>query len=206
VTFHAPEQPAAEQYRGLLAALLPLPGVRGGERGPVLLFTACRSGAGATTIVLNVALTAAHQGRRRVVVVDGNLRRPAVARRLGLPAVPGVREVLAGTAGLDRALQPTEQDNLLALTAGLAASGPGTRFVAETTRSLLRQLRQRADLVLIDGPCWDGGPEVSALGPAADAVFLVVPEQEAEGPEADALLQAIPEQGARLAGCVLAGR
>jgi hypothetical protein len=91
------------------------------------------------------------------------------------------------------------------LAAGLAVTGPGPRFVAETMRSLVRQLRQRAELVLIDGPCWDGGREVVALAATADAVFAVLPEKEAETTEADDLLEAIADQGA-LAGCVLASR
>jgi tyrosine-protein kinase Etk/Wzc len=206
VAFHTPDLPAAEQYRDLLAALLAASGVRAGERCPVLVFTAAESGTGATTIVLNVAITAARQGRRRVVVVDANLPLPVVAERLGLPPAPGLREVLQGTATLDQALQPTEQPNLLALTAGLAETIPGTRFVAETMRSLLRQLRQRADLVLVDGPAWDARPEGTALGAAADAVYVVLSDKEAETPQVDELLQAIAEQGVRLGGCVLSGR
>src|SRR5262249_34937438 len=132
VAYHAPDLPAGERYRELLAALLSAAGVLPGDRCPVLLFTTAEPGAGATTVQLNVAITAARQGRRRVVVVAATLARPAVAERLGLPTVPGLREVLAGSAALEQALQPTEQANLRALTAGLAVSGPGTRYVAET--------------------------------------------------------------------------
>jgi Mrp family chromosome partitioning ATPase len=206
IAYHAPELPAAVAYRHLLAALLPAATVRVEERCPVLLFSAARSGVGATTVLLNVAITAARQGRRLVIVVDANLRQPAAAQRLGLPAAPGLREVLTGAAALQDALQETAQENLLALTAGLATAGPGPRFVAETMRSLLRQLRRRADLVLIDGPCWDGRPEVTSLAAAADAVYLVLAEAEAETPGADALREAVTNGGARLAGCVLAGR
>jgi Mrp family chromosome partitioning ATPase len=205
VAFHTPELPAAAAYRHLLAALLPAAAVRVEERCPVLLFSAARSGVGATTVLLNVAITAARLERRLVVVVDANLRHPAAAQRLGLPAAPGLREVLAGATPLEDALQETAQENLLALTAGLATAGAGPRFVAETMRSLLRQLRRRADLVLIDGPCWDGRAEVISLAAAADAVYLVLAEAEAETPQADALREAVAASGSRLAGCVLAG-
>ncbi len=100
-------------------------------------------------------------------------------------------------------MRPTEQANLFALTAGGRDAGGGVRFVAETMRSLLRQLRQRSALVLVDGPRWDGRADGTALGAACDAVYLVVPEQEAETPQTDALLQLIPAHGARLAGCIL---
>ncbi|HZY83278.1 MAG TPA: hypothetical protein VFE78_00495 [Gemmataceae bacterium] len=202
VAFHAPEQAAGAQYRDLLAALAAAgPGVR----QAALLFTPALADADATAVVLNLAVTAARQGRRRVLAVDGNLRRPGVAWRLGVPEAPGLREVLGGAVTLDEAVQETEQPNLLALSAGAPAGGVGPRFVAETMRSLLRQLRQRFDLVLVDGPRWDGRPDAALLAAACDAVYLVLPEKDAESPEVDELLQALPAQGARLAGCVLAG-
>jgi Mrp family chromosome partitioning ATPase len=140
------------------------------------------------------------------VVIDANLCRPSVAEQLGLPAAPGLREVLIGAATLEQALQQTEQENLLALTAGLAISGSGPRFVAQTMRSLLRQLRQRAGMVFIDGPCWDGRAEATTLATAADVVYAVFPEKEAETSQADTQLQAISEQGGNVGGCILAGR
>jgi len=173
-----------------------------GERPAVLLFTSALPQTGNTTTLLNVAITAARQGRRRVVVVDANLRQPSVADRLGLPAAPGLREALAGTIALDEVIQPTEQPNLFALTAGVRDNA-GMRFVAETMRSLLRQLRQSFSLVFVDGPRWDGRQEGIVLASACDAVYLVVNEQQAETPQIDALLQHIPNQGARLAGCIL---
>jgi Mrp family chromosome partitioning ATPase len=202
VAFHSPGHPVSGQYRELLTALLTaLPGVR----HQALLFAPALAETTAVTVLLNVAVTAARQGRRRVAVVDANLRRPEVAARLGLEEAPGLREVLGGTATLEQALQETEQASLAALAAGASAAGSGVRFVAETMRSLLRQLRQRFDLVLVNGPLWDGRPDGQVLGTACDAVYLVLPDREAETPEVDDLLQAVPRQGARLGGCILTG-
>jgi Mrp family chromosome partitioning ATPase len=200
VAYHAPDQPAARQYREVLEAVRNA--ATASDHPAVLLFTPALPRSGNTTTLLNVALTAARQEQQRVAVVDANLRHPTVAERLGLPTAPGLREVLAGTAALDDVLQATEQANLFALPAGVRDVA-GVRFVAETMRSLLRQLRQRFPLVFVDGPRWDGRPDVTTLGAACDAVFLVTSEQEAETPQTDALLQLIPTQGARLAGCIL---
>lgn len=200
VAYHAPDQAAAQQYRQVLEAVLNASPM--GDRPAALLFVSTLPRSGNTITVLNVALSAAAQQRQRVLVVDANFRRPAVAERLGLPPAPGLRDVMAGNTVLDAVIQATEQDNLFALTAGIGDSG-GVRFQAETLRSLLRQLRQRYPLVFVDGPRWDGRPETTALGAACDAVFLVTPEHEAETPQTDALLRLITDQGARLAGCVL---
>jgi Mrp family chromosome partitioning ATPase len=200
VAYHAPNQPAAQQYSDVLDSVLKASAAS--ARPSALLFTSVSLGSGATTALLNAAITAASQLRQRVIVVDANFRRPAVAERLGLSSTPGLREVMAGAVALDEAIQATEQANLFALATGVRTAS-GVRFVAETLRSLLRQLCQRYPLVFVDGPQWDCKPDVTALGAACDAVFLVVPESEAETPQIDALVQLIPTQGARLAGCIL---
>lgn len=200
IAFHNPGHPFASQYRDLLAALLTASAARG---TPTLFFTGSAAGSGTTTVVLNLAVTAVRQGRR-VVLVDANPRRPAVAARLSLCDRPGLSDVLAGTATLDEALQETEQPGLSALTSG-GPAGSAPR-AAETYRSLLRQLRQRFDLVLVDGPHWDGRPEVTAPGAACDAAFLVLPAGGDDARVSEELTRQLPASGVRLAGCVVAAR
>jgi Mrp family chromosome partitioning ATPase len=200
VVFHRPDHPVSGQYRELwksLAAALPA------TRSGALLLTAATAGAGTTTALLNLAVSAARDGKRQAVVVDADLRRPGIAQRLGLPPVPGLQEVLAGTVSLQRALRETGQANLHALTAGQGAGLTGGRLAGEAMRSVLRHLRSRFDLVLVDAMPWDGRPDVVSLGCACDAISLVVRQADASKPEVAELFQIIPEQGGRLCGCIL---
>ncbi len=200
IAYHCPEHPTAARYAELLTVLT---AAAPAGRSPAFLFTSALLGAGTTTVALNLAITAARRGGSRVVVVDANLRRPGVASRLHLAEKPGLREVLSGTVTLEEAIQETEQINLFALTTGSSRTDSGPRLVAGTMRSLLRDLRRTFDLVLVDGPRWEGRPDGVAAGVACDAVYVVLPEVEAESPQADQLFQAIQAQGARLGGCVL---
>jgi Mrp family chromosome partitioning ATPase len=199
VAFHDPTHAINARYRQLLAAVL---GATPAAEAPALLFTGSAPGPGTSTVVLNLAVTAASQGRR-VVVVDVNPRRPAVAARLALCDRPGVGEVLAGTASVDEALQESGQSGLAALTSG----SPTTAVprAAESYRSLLRQLRQRFDLILLDGPCCDARQFVVAPDAVCDATFLVVPDGDGL-PATDELLQQLLARGLHLAGCVVAAR
>jgi Mrp family chromosome partitioning ATPase len=200
VAFHQPDHPVSEQYRGLLAGLgAQLPD----SRPRVVLFTSARPGVGTTNVLLNVAITCALQGQGQVAIVDANLRRPAVAQRLGLSAVPGLQDVLASHASLARALQETGLENLEVLSVGEQEADGPIRLAGEAMRSLLRQLGQRFHWIFVDGPCWDGRPELVALGTACDAVCLVLPQAEAQSADVASLLKIIPEQGAPLRGCVL---
>jgi Mrp family chromosome partitioning ATPase len=200
VAFHAPDHPVCTQYRQLVQSMLVRTTVSGGR---VLLATAARAEAGTTTTLLNLAISAARLGRN-TLVVDANLRRPAVAERLGLPEAPGLREVLAGAVTLDEVVRSTAQPKLQAIAAGLRPAVACPRVPPDAVRSLWSCLREQFDAVFVDAPSWDGRAELVALGAACDAVYLVLPESEAETAEVDSLCQLIPEQGARLAGCILA--
>jgi Mrp family chromosome partitioning ATPase len=202
IAFHDPKHALSVQYRDLLKALL---AARPAEEPQALLFTSAHAGSGQTTSLLNVAITAAKLGRQRIVVIDANLTNPGIARALDLLERPGLREVLAGVTSLDEALRETAQPDLLALTAGVTLTTGGVRFVAETLRSLLRQLRQRFDHIFVDAAPWDGRAEIVNLAAACDAVYLVLTPNEADTPEVDELYRRIPEQGAKLAGCIVAG-
>ncbi len=91
-------------------------------------------------------------------------------------------------------------EDLVALTAG--APAPVLADVG-TLLALVEQLREAFDLVLIDGPRWDGRSGCLALARMSDAVFLVAPTAEADSPPASDLMRDLPEQGVALAGCVL---
>jgi Mrp family chromosome partitioning ATPase len=199
VAFHAAGQPVSAAYADLLQKIRETMARRSPEKAAVLLFTASRPRVGATTALLNVAITAARDGDT-VVVIDANLRRAGVADRLGLEPAPGLTEVLAGDCSLADALRATEQPGLFILTAG----GPTpTLASSEELRALLNELREDHGLVLLDAPHWDGRAGVAALAAACDAVFLVVSAPEADTPPASDLVRALPGQGVRLAGCIL---
>jgi Mrp family chromosome partitioning ATPase len=200
IAFHRSEHPVSEQYRSLAGSIA---AQLSAGRSQVVLFTALTPEAGTTTVLLNTAITYARQGGLRVAVVDANLRRPAIARRLGLPEAPGLGDFLAGTATLAQAMQETGQPNLLALTAGTA---PVQRPLGDAVRPALRQLRERFDLVLVDAPCWDGRPEMVALSSACDVVYLVLPDAEADTPDTQAWLHLLPQQGTPLRGCIVTQR
>jgi protein-tyrosine kinase len=199
IAYHQPEQPASEAYRALLANLLSqLPSAR----GQALLFTAAAPWVGTTTVLLNLAITAAKQGNRRVLLVDGNARRPAVAERLDLPSTSGFREVLSTATSLQAALQETSQPGLYALAAG-TSTGP---LAGEAAVALLGQLCEQFDLVFVDAASWNEGSETSALAAGCDAVYLVqrsMDERQAPMPNPVSLLRQPP---GNLRGCIMTMR
>ena len=199
LAYHTPDNPVVARYTELLASVREAASVKKVGDRAILSLCPIRGAIGCSTVLLNLAIVSARQGRR-TLVLDANAKAPALAARLGIATAPGLMEILAGDASAEQAIQTTDQDNLFALTAG--QQGPLLADV-QTLHDLLAQVRKQYDLVLIDGPRWDGKPATTALASASDAVFLVVPASEAETTPATDWLRTLPQQGIRLAGTIL---
>lgn len=200
IAFHQPDHEVSKLYRALLARIVPAPAESAGH---VLLFTALAPAAGVTTALLNLAVSACAAAGREVVAVDVNLQRPALAGRLGLTAGPGLRDLLAGSAALEQALRRTAQEHLHALTAGAAARG-GT-LSAEAVRWVVAWLRERFDLVFLDGPTWAEGAEMAALVGAADRVLLVLDQGDVTDPKIRAATRTLARMGGQFGGLLVTG-
>jgi Mrp family chromosome partitioning ATPase len=201
IAYHQPEHEVSRQYRALLGQVLP---ERAAEAGRVLLFTALGPAAGVTTALLNLAVCACAAEAHAVVVVDTNLRRPGLAVRVGLSAAPGLSDLLAGSAALEQVVRATAQERLRVLTAGSAPVRTAA-LSAEAIRWVIAWLRQRFDLVLLDGPAWKGDADLAALVGAADRVLLVLEHADTDRPEVRAASRAIAGMGGQLGGLIVTG-
>jgi Mrp family chromosome partitioning ATPase len=199
IAYHQPEHEVSKQYRALLGQVLPEPA---GEAGRVVLLTALAPAAGVTTALLNLAVSACAAQARAVVIVDTNLRRPGLAARVGLPAAPGLSELLAGSAALEQVVRATAQERLHVFTAG-SAPARAAGLSAEAVGWVIAWLRQRFDLVLLDGPAWKGDADLAALVGAADRVLLVLEQADTERPEVRAATRALARLGGQMGGLLV---
>ena len=199
VAFHQPEHAVSQQYSAVFLQMAPQ---ASSEQAPALLLTATVAGAGTTTALLNLAISGCRHQQRRIVVVDANRDRPAVALRLGLDAAVGLHEVLQGRMALEQAVLATPQSELHVLAAGAGAT-EAAAWPADALRWALTWLRQRFDLVLLDCPPWTDTPLLRTLGPLADAVYLVVDAAEAQKPPVRAVTRSLMHLGCRVGGLIV---
>jgi Mrp family chromosome partitioning ATPase len=198
VTHHQPQHPVSIEYADLFAQLVPDP-----EEGTqVLVFTCLAAGSGTTTALLNLAIAGAMAHERHVVVVDANFPRPAVAPRLGMGPCKGLGDVLRGTMALDQAVQPSAIANLSVLPAG------ETDLVldhVDALRWILGWLRDRFDVVLVDGPAWGESSDdwYRTLARASDAFYLVVDGAESTHPRVRTMMRDLGRLGGHLGGLVV---
>jgi len=167
VALAAPESAAAEQFRVLHARLL-----RMAARRPMRVVAVTSAGRreGRTTTAVNLALTAALEGRP-TVLVEADLHRPSLAALLGLTPRAGVAEVLAGAAELGQAV--ARVGPLAVLLAGEAGDAAAA-LRSPRAAALVEQLRAAYDLVVLDAPPALAFADGDRLAAAADGALLVV--------------------------------
>jgi capsular exopolysaccharide synthesis family protein len=131
-------------------------------------------GSGATTVVCNLALACAG-AEERTLVIDGNLRRPAIHRVFNVPEGPGLGDVLAGAARLDECLRPSGVNNLTVVTAGTAGNRAiPERLGGESMARLLAEACGKFDRIIIDSAPAIVSGDGMALANRAHASLLVV--------------------------------
>ena len=165
----APGSATSEQYRSIRARILQ---AANGHTVHTVLVTSARRGDGKTQTAASLSLTMAQERERRICVVDADLRRPQLQSVFGLPAGPGLSEVLAGRAALDDALVTIDDYNLTILPGGAAAAPEllGTTAM----RRVLQALRAQFDRVVIDAPTATSSADAALLSPLVEGVLLVV--------------------------------
>jgi capsular exopolysaccharide synthesis family protein len=140
----------------------------------VLGVTSCGRGQGVTTVAVNLAIVAARNGARRVLLIDANSQNPGVAKCLGLKPQAGLADVVGGSVLLGETLQPTSIAGLSVLTPGSGTKKLGSDFSVAEVSALLDELRNEFDLIIFDLPQADELSECYAFAEMLDGLFLVV--------------------------------
>lgn len=140
--------------------------------GRALVVTSAVPGEGRTTVACNLAAAIAAVGSR-VVLVEGDLRRPKVAAYLHLEASPGLPAVLAGRASFANAVQSASDDGLAVLTSGAPTPRPNELVASRSMSDLIAWLRLKYDYVIIDAPPVLAVADAANLAAHSDGVVLV---------------------------------
>ena len=198
IAFHQPNHAISQQYAALFGKILE---GQSGTGTKAIALSGCKPNVGTTTALLNLAVVAAVLDKRRLVLVDAHLMRPTLAQRLGLPVAAGLQEVLAGNAALEPAVVKTPVSGMYLIAARAEDNATIGHLCAEALGWLLAWLKDRFDLVLIDGPGMEEGPEIKSLAPLCDGMYLVVPQGDIAPPHR-AMAQNIGRHGGRLKGLI----
>ncbi len=195
-----PSSPLAESFRSLRTSVL----LSTAPRPPQsLLVTSAQVGEGKTSTACNLAVSFAQRGEP-VLLIDADLRRPSVAKTLGVPNEKGLSSFLTGAHSLDDVLIPYDRvPNLWVLPAGPRPPDPAELLSSHMMDTTLKDLLKRFTQVVIDSPPLLLVTDAVVLSAIVDGVILVV----ASGSTARGALtrahRILENAGARMLGMVL---
>ncbi|MEO6604855.1 MAG: polysaccharide biosynthesis tyrosine autokinase [Aeromicrobium sp.] len=168
----------------------------------VITITSSLAGEGKSTTACNLAIALAQTGTR-VVLVEGDLRRPRVSEYLSIEKSVGLTTVLVGRVALDAALQQAASPGLDVLTSGALPPNPSEILQTKAMTALVAELRHRYEVVLIDAPPLLPVTDASLLASISDGAILVVKHGSTGREQIRTATDRLQAVGARLLGTVL---
>ena len=167
-----------------------------------VVVTSAEANVGKSTTAANLALALAEAGVR-VILLEGDLRRPRIADYLGIEGAVGLTDVLVGRARLDDVLQQWGDTTLSVLPSGPIPPNPSELVGSGQMHRLLVELRSRAELVLVDAPPLLPVTDAAVLAQASDGAVLVARHGHTTREYAAKSVRALEAVNARLLGTVL---
>ncbi len=137
-----------------------------------LIVTSTLRREGKTVVASNLAV-AYVLNEQKTILVDANLRNPALHTLFGLQAKPGLGDVLLGNATLDEVIQPTSVDNLFVVTVGTIPANATEAIGSARMKEIVEQLEARSDMVIFDAPHLAGLADAPSLASITDAALVV---------------------------------
>ncbi len=203
VTLLNPMAAASESYRALRTS------VQFSRPDTViesLLVTSANPSEGKSTTALNLAAVMAQSGRR-VLVIDADLRKPSVHKKMGLSREPGLVQTLFSEDGGSTLESNVHEigDDLYMLTAGSIIPNPSELLGSRRMREFLDSVRNQFDVVVIDAPPVLAATDAVLLSTQVDATVVVARAGATKDFELESTFDTLRAVGAKTIGVVLNG-
>lgn len=158
---------------------------------------------GKTTTAVNIALALAKNGKE-VLLIDGDLRKPAVAKSLGINAGDdtGILGIVEGQKSLADSIKYSEKYNLYLLLNGRAVADPSELLSTPQAEEIIERAKQEFDYVIIDTAPSGVLADASILAGFADGIILVVRQDVAPQRRIKRAMENLDNSGTEIVGCV----
>jgi succinoglycan biosynthesis transport protein ExoP len=165
----APESIYAENYRNIRTSIL----LSTPDQPPrVMAVTSALPQEGKTATVINLAVSFTNLGKK-VLVIDGDLRKPRIHSILRTKNTAGLSSLLVGRSAISDVVLMTEIHNLFIIPSGPVPPNPTELLNARAMENLLQEVKEHFDFVFIDSPPLVGIMDPVIIGHHADGVLLV---------------------------------
>ncbi len=168
----------------------------------ILLVTSSLPGEGKTTFSINLAMAHAHT--KKTLLIDADMRRPAISKGLDLQAgAKGLSNLVSGTASLEECLQPVEGSTLMLMPSGTIPPNPLELLLSQKFKETLDHLAEVFDIIVIDSPPVELVSDALVISPMATGVIYVAKALDTPYQLARKGLQRIRRADGQILGVVL---
>ena len=194
---------ATEQYK-LLRTNLGFT-VPEGTQCPVIGVTSSMRGEGKSTTAVNLSYVLAEQGNK-VLLIDGDLRIPSVAKKMGIPSTPGLTDVLMKKESFKEELFKAELlDSWYIMPSGDIPPNPSELLGSKRMESMLSKLREIFDYIIIDLPPVNIVSDALSIAKLITGMILVIREEYTEKKELEQCFRQLRLSNVKVLGCVMNG-
>lgn len=193
---------ATEQYKLIRANLdFTLPE---NEKCPVIGVTSSMRGEGKSTTAVNLAYVFAEKGHK-VLLIDGDLRIPSIAKKLEIESTPGLTDLLKGKGAQISEFKSHLLSNWFILPSGDIPPNPSELLGSNRMDNVLKQLREFFDYIIVDLPPVNIVSDAVAISHLITGMIVVIREDYTEKKELERCMRQLKLSNVKVLGTVLNG-
>lgn len=169
ITYKSPKDPISEAFRNMRTNIT---FADIDEELRVLTITSTGKGEGKSTIIANYAVALA-QSKKKVLLIDCDLRRPRIHRLFEQPNKRGLTNILLRECEPTEAIQTTDVENLFMISSGPIPPNPSEILASKRLIELINQFKLAFDYILIDAPPVGVVTDAAVLSHVTDGYIVV---------------------------------
>lgn len=167
-----------------------------------LVVTSTQPGEGKSTVISNLGIAMAQSGKK-VLLMDCDLRKPTVHKKLGISNQDGLTTLLAREKKLEEVAQATDINNFYVLTSGPIPPNPAELLGSKKMKNFINELHGYFDFILLDAPPVLAVTDAQVLSTYCDGVVFVASYGQAEKQAVVRAKELIDKVGGKILGVVI---
>lgn len=172
------------------------------EKCPVIGVTSSMRGEGKSTTAINLAYVIAEKGSR-VLLIDGDLRIPSVAKKLQIEDSPGLTDLLRGKGAKMSEFKSHLLPNWFVLPSGAIPPNPSELLGSGRMKNVLEQLKQAFDYIIVDLPPVNLVSDAISIASLISGMIVVIREEYTEKKELEHCFRQLKLSNVNVLGCVM---
>ena len=199
ITIKEPKSPISESYRGIRTSIQ---FSNLDKKIKVINVTSSKEREGKSTVLSNLATTFANL-EKKVLILDGNLRNPAVNKIFEVSNDYGLTNVLLEEKSFEECVHCTDTKNLHVLTCGTIPPNPSELLASNKMTEFISKLKENYDYIFIDTPAIGVVTDAEIVSTYSDGCIFIVGAKKAEIETVKISIDKLENLGANILGGIL---